>query len=88
MNLLCEKNLKKTCDYFLIKNDMLYIYYNYNIMKELDKDLKDLLKNINLCCIKINEQKNLNCTFNKIDFLEKESFYDDFPNTKFHYKVN
>ena len=57
-------------------------------MKELDKDMKDLLKRINLCCIKINEQKNLNCTFNKIDFLDKESFYDDFPNTKFHYKVN
>ena len=57
-------------------------------MKELDKDMKDLLKSINLCCIKINEQKNLNCTFNKIDFLEKESFYDDFPNTKFHNKLN
>ena len=56
-------------------------------MKELDKDMKELLKSINLCCIKINEQKNLNCTFNKIDFLEKESFYDKFPNTKFHTKV-
>lgn len=56
-------------------------------MKELDEDMKDLLKSINLCCIKINEQKNLNCTFNKIDFLENESFYDKFPNTKFHTKV-
>jgi hypothetical protein len=53
-------------------------------MKELNEDMKNLLKNINLCCIKINEQNNLNCTFNKLDFLEKESFYDKFPNTKFH----
>jgi len=33
-----------------------------NIMKEvkeLDDDMKELLKNINLCCVKINEQKNL-----------------------------
>lgn len=52
-------------------------------MKELPKDLKDLLRDINICCIKINEQKNLNCTFNKVDFLEDEQFYDKFPNTKF-----
>jgi len=58
-----------------------------NIMKEvkeLDNDMKELLKNINLCCLKINEQKNLNCTFNKLDFLEKDAFYDAFPNTKFN----
>jgi hypothetical protein len=58
-----------------------------NIMKEvkeLDDDMKELLKNINLCCLKINEQKNLNCTFNKLDFLEKDAFYDAFPNTKFN----
>ena len=58
-----------------------------NIMKEvkeLDNDMKELLKNINLCCVKINEQKNLNCTFNKLEFLEKEAFYDAFPNTKFN----
>ena len=63
------------------------IYRKYtNIMKEikeLDNDMKELLKNINLCCLKINEQKNFNCTFNKLDFLEKEAFYDTFPNTKF-----
>lgn len=45
-------------------------------VKELDDDMKDLLRNINLCCMKINEQKNLNCTFKKLDFLEKEGFYD------------
>ncbi len=45
-------------------------------IKELDDDMKDLLRNINLCCMKINEQKNLNCTFKKLDFLEKEGFYD------------
>lgn len=53
-------------------------------MKELNKDMEDLLRNINKYCIKINEQKNLNCTFNKLDFLEKELFYDKFPNTKFY----
>jgi hypothetical protein len=46
-------------------------------IKELDDDMKDLLRNINLCCMKINEQKNLNCTFKKLDFLEKEGFYDN-----------
>jgi hypothetical protein len=56
-------------------------------IKELDADMKELLKNINLCCIKINEKKNLNCTFNKLDFLEKESFYDKFPNTNFEKKL-
>ena len=45
-------------------------------IKELDDDMKDLLRNINLCCMKINEQKNLNSTFKKLDFLEKEGFYD------------
>lgn len=55
-------------------------------MKQLDNDMKELLKNMNLCCIKINEQKNLNCTFNKLNFLEKESFYEQFPNTKFNNK--
>jgi hypothetical protein len=39
-------------------------------VKELDNDMKELLKNINLCCLKINEQINLNCTFNKLYFLE------------------
>jgi outer membrane protein assembly factor BamE (lipoprotein component of BamABCDE complex) len=52
-------------------------------MKDLDNDMKELLRNISLCCVKINEQKNLNCTFKKLDFLDKEAFYDNFPNTKF-----
>lgn len=56
-------------------------------MKDLNNDMKDLLRNINLCCVKINEQKNLNCTFKKVDFLEKEAFYDNFPNTKFDEKT-
>jgi hypothetical protein len=63
---------------------MLKIQNTMNNYKELDNNMKELLKNMNLCCIKINEQKNLNCTFNKLDFLEKESFYDQFPNTKFN----
>jgi len=49
-------------------------------IKELDDDMKDLLRNINLCCMKINEQKNLNCTFKKLDLLEKEGFYDKLKN--------
>jgi hypothetical protein len=53
-------------------------------MLGLDDDIKDLLRNINNCCIKINEKKNLNCSFKKLDFLEKELFYDKFPNTKFY----
>jgi hypothetical protein len=65
---------------------MLKIQNTMNNSKELDNNMKELLKNMNLCCIKINEQKNLNCTFNKLDFLEKESFYDQFPNTKFNTK--
>jgi hypothetical protein len=52
-------------------------------MKELSEDMKNLLKNINECCIKINEQKNLNCSFKKLDFLENDGFYNAFPNTKF-----
>ena len=56
-------------------------------MKDLDDDMKDLLRNINLCCLKINEQKNLNCAFKKVDFLDKEAFYDNFPNTKFDEKA-
>jgi hypothetical protein len=52
-------------------------------MKELSDDMKNLLRNINECCIKINEQKNLNCSFKKLDFLENDGFYNAFPNTKF-----
>jgi hypothetical protein len=53
-------------------------------MKELSQEMKELLKNINICCIKISEKENLNCKFNKLEFLEKENFYDDYPNTDFY----
>ena len=46
-----------------------------NEVKELDDTMKDLLRNINRCCMKISEQQNLNCTFKKLDFLEAEGFY-------------
>lgn len=46
-----------------------------NEAKELDDTMKDLLRNINRCCMKISEQQNLNCTFKKLDFLEAEGFY-------------
>ena len=52
-------------------------------MKELSNEIKENLKNINICCIKILEQKKLNCKFEKINFLEKEGFYKQYPNTKF-----
>lgn len=55
-------------------------------MKELDETMKDLLKSINECCMMIDKQKNLNCTFKRLDFLEDESFYDKFPDTKFYDK--
>jgi hypothetical protein len=48
-----------------------------DVPKELDDTMKDLLRNINRCCMKINEQQNLNCTFKKLDFLVAEGFYDD-----------
>jgi len=48
-----------------------------DVPKELDETMKDLLRNINRCCMKINEQQNLNCTFKKLDFLETEGFYDE-----------
>lgn len=53
-----------------------------NEIKELDDDVKELLRNINRCCMKINEQQNLNCTFKKVEFLEKEGFYDEGRNKK------
>lgn len=49
-------------------------------VKELDDTMKDLLRNINICCMKISEQQNLNCEFKKLDFLEAEGFYDDKKN--------
>jgi hypothetical protein len=57
----------------MMKNEMAKNY----APKELDETMKDLLRNINRCCMKINEQKNLNCTFKKLDFLVAEGFYDD-----------
>tara|TARA_B100001540_G_scaffold97380_1_gene87666 strand:- start:556 stop:726 length:171 start_codon:yes stop_codon:yes gene_type:complete len=50
---------------------------------ELSNDLKDILKNINICCINISEKNNLNCTFKKLEFLKNENFYNNYPNTKF-----
>ena len=44
--------------------------------KELSEDMKNLLRSINECCMKINEEKGLNCKFKRIEFLEKEGFYD------------
>jgi hypothetical protein len=52
-------------------------------MKELSNDIKEVLKKINECCIKLSETKNFGCKFKKIDFLEKEKFYENYQNTKF-----
>ena len=51
-------------------------------MNDLNNDMKDLLRNINLRCVKINEHKNLNCTFKKVDFLEKRSILRKIPKYK------
>lgn len=56
-------------------------------MKELSSDMKNMLRSINECCMKINQQKNLDCTFNKIEFLDDEGFYNNYPNTKFYNTV-
>tara|TARA_B000000441_G_C21610464_1_gene271376 strand:+ start:53 stop:226 length:174 start_codon:yes stop_codon:yes gene_type:complete len=50
---------------------------------ELSDDLKNILKNINICCINISEKNNFNCTFKKLEFLKNEKFYNFYPNTKF-----
>tara|TARA_Y100000389_G_scaffold13821_1_gene12266 strand:+ start:2639 stop:2812 length:174 start_codon:yes stop_codon:yes gene_type:complete len=50
---------------------------------ELNNEMKELLKNINICCIKISEKKNFNCEFKKLDFLKNTNFYNNYPNTKF-----
>jgi hypothetical protein len=44
--------------------------------KELSEDMKNLLRSINEWCMKINEQQGLNCNFKRLEFLEKEGFYD------------
>lgn len=63
---------------------IIYIILSLTKMKELSPEMKELLKNINICCIKISEKENLNCKFKKLEFLEKENFYDDYPNTDFY----
>lgn len=45
-------------------------------VNELDDYQKNILRNINRLCMIIDKQKGLNCEFNKIEFLEKEGFYD------------
>lgn len=52
-------------------------------MNELSNELKETLKKINECCIKLSETKNLNLELKKLDFLEKEGFYQKYQNTKF-----
>lgn len=52
-------------------------------MNELSNELKETLKKINECCIKLSETKNLNLELKKLDFLEKEGFYQKYKNTKF-----
>jgi hypothetical protein len=52
-------------------------------MKELSNDIKEVLKKINECCIKLSETKKLDCKFKKIDFLKKNGFYNDYKYTKF-----
>lgn len=46
---------------------------------ELPDDMKETIKNLNECLIKIAENSNLTNSLEKIDFLEKEGFYKDKP---------
>lgn len=50
---------------------------------KLNNDDKDLLRCINECCIRIAEQKKLNCKLKKLEFLEEEKFYDQFDFSNF-----
>jgi hypothetical protein len=47
-------------------------------MKELNQEQKDLLEKINKCCIEIAKKNNYNIKFDKIEFLEKKGFYNDY----------
>ena len=51
---------------------------------ELSQEDKELLRSINECCIMIAKQQNLNCTFQKLDFLEQEQFYDKFDYSHYY----
>jgi len=52
-------------------------------MKELDNNLKELLKNINKYCIEIVKRDNLDCKLKKLDFLEQQNFYKDYSKDLF-----
>lgn len=47
-------------------------------MKELNQDQKYLLEKINKCCIEIAKKNNYNIKFDKIEFLEKKGFYENY----------
>jgi hypothetical protein len=51
--------------------------------KKLSKSMKNVLRNINECLCKIAKQNNMNHSLEKIEFLEKEGFYNDYPDNLF-----
>ena len=57
-------------------------------LQELPDTMKDTIKNITYCLIKIAEQKNIKHSLQKIDFLEKEGFYNDKPTNLFDNSKN
>jgi hypothetical protein len=48
-------------------------------MNKQNKDLNKLLESINKCCIEIAKRDNLDVKFKKLEFLEKEGFYNNYP---------
>lgn len=50
---------------------------------ELSKDMKDLLRNINECLIDEIKNKKLETKLTKLDFLEKEGFYEKYEEKYF-----
>ena len=51
--------------------------------KELSKDMKDLLRNINECLIEEIKNKKLETKLTRLDFLEKEGFYEKYEKEYF-----
>tara|TARA_B110000259_G_C13705257_1_gene278091 strand:- start:56 stop:220 length:165 start_codon:yes stop_codon:yes gene_type:complete len=52
-------------------------------MKELTCEHKELLEKINKCCIEIAKKNNYNIKFDKIQFLEKKGFYENYSKDLF-----
>lgn len=50
---------------------------------KLSKSMKNVLRNINECLCKIAQKNNIDHSLEKLEFLEKEGFYNDKPHNLF-----